>query len=96
MKAKNKRERRVAAVLTDGDTADSDAFIAQGELEMKKGSDGKKSLYFFDRLRLPPSKVARAVEMNDYDEEALVARSRCNHILGRNIEAIEDGEQSAK
>ena len=74
---------QVAAVLTDGDTADSDAFIAQvesilifkmpcilqicpcknvsktkredafiaqGELEMKKGSDGKKSLYFFDRF----------------------------------------------
>ena len=69
----------MAAVLTDGDTADSDAFIAQvdsiykypsqhflaitilqwddrylvfkpqGELEMKKGSDGKKSLYFFDK-----------------------------------------------
>ena len=30
--------------------------------------------------------------MNDYDEEALVARSRCNHTLGRNEEAIEDGE----
>ena len=85
----------MAAVLTDGDTADSDAFIAQGELEMKKGSDGKKSLYFFDRWWWP-SMVARAVEMNDYDEEALVARSRCNHILGRNIEAIEDGEQSHK
>ena len=34
----------------------------------------------------------RAVEMNDYDEEALVARSRCNHTLGRNEAAIEDGE----
>ena len=31
-------------------TKRKDAFIAQGELEMKKGSDGKKSLYFFDRL----------------------------------------------
>ena len=30
--------------------------------------------------------------MNDYDEEALVARSRCNHTLGRNEAAIEDGE----
>ena len=30
--------------------------------------------------------------MNDYDEEALVARSRCNHTLGRNEEAIEDGK----
>ena len=24
-------------------------FKPQGELEMKKGSDGKKSLYFFDK-----------------------------------------------
>ena len=33
---------------------------------MKKGSDEKKSLYYLDQ----------AVEMNDYDETAFVARSR--------------------
>jgi hypothetical protein len=38
----------------------------QGELEMKKGSDGKKSLFYLDK----------AVELNDYDETAFVARSR--------------------
>ena len=30
----NKLSRQVAAVLTDGDTADSDAFIAQVESEL--------------------------------------------------------------
>ena len=33
---------------------------------MKKGSDGRKCLHYLDR----------AVELNDYDEAALVARSR--------------------
>ena len=40
--------------------------MVQGELEMKKGSDGRKCLHYLDR----------AVELNDYDEAALVARSR--------------------
>ena len=35
--------------------------------------------------------LSRAVEMNDYDDTALVARSRCNHVLGKNEEAINDG-----
>ena len=39
---------------------------AQGEMEMKRSSDEKKSLYYLNQ----------AVEMNDYDETALVARSR--------------------
>ena len=38
----------------------------QGELEMKRSSDERKSLYYLDQ----------AVELNDYDETALVARSR--------------------
>ena len=38
----------------------------KGEIEMKRGADGKKSLFYFDK----------AVELNDYDETALVARSR--------------------
>ena len=33
---------------------------------MKKGSDGKKCLFYLDK----------AVEFNDYDEAAFVARSR--------------------
>ena len=33
----NKLSRQVAAVLTDGDTADSDAFIAQVESELDSG-----------------------------------------------------------
>ena len=37
------------------------------------------------------SMLSRAVEMNDYDDTALVARSRCNHVLGKNEEAINDG-----
>ena len=35
-------------------------------MEMARGSDGKKSLFYFDK----------AVELNDYDETAFVARSR--------------------
>lgn len=42
----------------------------QGEMEMKRGSDGRKSLYYLDK----------AVEFNDYDETALVARSRLEEI----------------
>ena len=41
-------------------------LFVKGELEMKKGSDGKKSLFYLDK----------AVQLNDYDEAALVARSR--------------------
>ena len=33
----NRLSRQVAAVLTDGDTADSDAFIAQVESELDSG-----------------------------------------------------------
>ena len=38
----------------------------QAEMELKKGQDNKKALFYFDK----------AVELNDYDETALVARSR--------------------
>ena len=38
----------------------------QGELEMKRSSDERKSLYYLNQ----------AVVLNDYDETALVARSR--------------------
>ena len=58
VKAKNKRERPGAAVLREGES-DADAFLAQGELEMKKGSDGRRCLFYLDK----------AVELNDYDEE---------------------------
>ena len=66
----NRREKCVAAAVTDGDNVD--AYLAQvsgkvigvtmikvnkGELEMKRGSDGRKSLYYLDE----------AVEFNDYD-----------------------------
>ena len=44
--------------------------VTKGELEMKGGSDGRKSLYYLDK----------AVEFNDYDETALVARSRLEEI----------------
>ena len=38
----------------------------QGELEMKKGFDGRKSLFYLNK----------AVSLNDYDETAFIARSR--------------------
>ena len=60
-----RRERPGASVLTEGE-CDAEAFLAQGELEMKKGSDGKKCLHYLDK----------AVELNDYDETAYVARSK--------------------
>ena len=44
--------------------------VNKGELEMKRGSDGRKSLYYLDK----------AVEFNDYDDTALVARSRSEEI----------------
>ena len=44
----------------------------EGEMERKRGSDAKKSLFYFDK----------AVELNDYDETALVARSRWVNSLG--------------
>ena len=66
VKAKNKRERPGAAVLREGES-DADAFLAQGELEMKKGSDGRRCLFYLDK----------AVELNDYDEEV---KSQ-NHLL---------------
>ena len=40
--------------------------LLQAEMELKKGQDNKKALFYFDK----------AVELNDYDETALVARSR--------------------
>ena len=43
-------------------------IVIEGEMERKRGSDAKKSLFYFDK----------AVELNDYDETALVARSRCD------------------
>ena len=58
----NRREKCVAAAVTDGDNAD--AYLAhvsgkvtgvtmikvtQGEMEMKRGSDGRKSLYYLDK-----------------------------------------------
>ena len=61
----NRRERPGAALINEGES-DAEAFLAQGEMEMKKGSDGKKCLYYLDK----------AVELNDYDETAFVARSR--------------------
>ena len=54
----SRRERPGAAVLRDGES-DADAFLAQGELEMKKGSDGRRCLFYLDK----------AVQLNDYDEE---------------------------
>ena len=65
--------------MADGES-DAEAFLAQGELEMKKGSDEKKCLFYLDK----------AVELNDYDEAAYVARSKCFHNLGKNKEAIDD------
>ena len=53
-----RRERPGAALLREGES-DADAFLAQGELEMKKGSDGRRCLFYLDK----------AVELNDYDEE---------------------------
>ena len=44
-------------------------IVIKGEVERKRGSDAKKSLFYFDK----------AVELNDCDETALVARSRCPH-----------------
>ena len=46
--------------------SDAEAFLAQGEMEMKKGSDGRKCLFYLDK----------AVEQNDYDESAYIARSK--------------------
>ena len=79
----NRREKCVAAAVTDGDNADAylaqvsgkvkgvtKIKVAQGEMEMKRGSDGRKSLYYLDK----------AVIFNDYDETALVARSRLEEI----------------
>ena len=80
-----RRERPGANVLADGEN-DADAFLAQGEMEMKKGSDEKKMLYYLDK----------AVELNDYDETAYVARSKCYHNLGKNKEAIEDAEMAVE
>ena len=40
--------------------------LLQGEIELKKKTDIKKCLFYLDK----------AVELNDYDETALVARSR--------------------
>ena len=60
--------------------------MVQGELEMKKGSDGRKCLHYLDR----------AVELNDYDEAALVARSRsagCSHLGQMFINAIALGNE---
>jgi hypothetical protein len=37
-----------------------------GRMEMKKGCDVKKALFYLDK----------AVELNDYDETAFVARSQ--------------------
>ena len=81
--AKNKRERTVASNVEEGDTAD--AFLAQvssvsrfetaflqGETELKRGRAVGSLAY-----------LNKAVELNDYDESALVARSRCHHQLGR-------------
>ena len=41
-------------------------ILCKAEQEMKRGSDGKKCLFYLDK----------AVELNDYDEMAFVARSR--------------------
>ena len=60
--------------------------MVQGELEMKKGSDGRKCLHYLDR----------AVELNDYDEAALVARSRsagCSHLGQMFINVIALGNE---
>ena len=58
MSESRRRERPGAALLREG-KPDADAFLAQGELEMKKGSDGRRCLFYLDK----------AVELNDYDEE---------------------------
>ena len=53
---------------------------------MKKGSDGRKCLHYLDR----------AVELNDYDEAALVARSRsagCSHLGQMFINVIALGNE---
>ena len=38
----------------------------KGEMELKRGCDGKRTLYY----------LTKAVQLNDYDESALVVRSR--------------------
>ena len=73
----------------------------QAEMELKKGQDNKKALFYFDK----------AVELNGYDETALVARSRqensfklyifflsprCHHSLGRNADAICDARAAVE
>ena len=69
-------------------------------MEMKRGSDGRKSLFYLDK----------AVELNDYDETALIARSRleddllcqvspccvgrCYHSQGQTAQSIADAEEA--
>ena len=38
----------------------------KGEMELKRGCDSKRTLYY----------LTKAVQLNDYDESALVVRSR--------------------
>ena len=40
--------------------------LLKGEMEMKRGCDSKRTLYY----------LTKAVQLNDYDESALVVRSR--------------------
>ena len=69
-------------------------------MEMKRGSDGRKSLFYLDK----------AVELNDYDETALIARSRleddllcqvsscfirrCYHSQGQTAQSIADAGEA--
>jgi len=49
-------------------------------MELKQGCDSTRTLFY----------LSKAVEMNNYDESALVIRSKCYFILGRNDEAVKD------
>ena len=86
--SQSRRDRSLAANPAVGDTAD--AYLAQvtrtrdlnilskmlecgqflcflkGEMELKRGCDSKRTLYY----------LTKAVQLNDYDESALVVRSR--------------------
>ena len=80
-----RRERPGAAVLRDGES-DAEAFLAQGELEMKKGSDGRRCLFYLDK----------AVELNDYDEEVIYFQLKTGTIPIWSFKGLHRQEQVRK
>ncbi|CAH0558269.1 unnamed protein product [Brassicogethes aeneus] len=83
LKLKRKQDR--SEILQIPEEAEPATFLALGKHEMRRGD-----------FRISFNFISKALELNPFDKNALVARSKCLILMGRPEEALIDAETALK